>query len=73
MPVKTGGVSCSAVLDTGAEVSVLNKEIYETISEDYRPKLEKPRKRLVVAEAGKEMTVCVMIRIEITVAGFTFK
>ena len=73
VPVKTGGVSCSAVVDTGAEVSVLNKEIYEKIPEDSRPILEKPRKRLVVAEAGKEMTVCGMIRIEITVAGFTFK
>ena len=72
VPIKIGGVNCSAVVDTGAEVSVLNKEIYEKIPEDSRPQPEKPKRRLVVAEAGKEMTVCGMIKIDITVGAFTF-
>ena len=71
VPIKVGGVQCSAVVDTGAEVSVLNKDIYEKIPENSRPPLEKPKRRLVVAEAGKEMTVCGMIKINITVGEFT--
>ena len=72
VPIKIGDIDCSAVVDTGAEVSVLNKDIYEKIPKNSRPQLEKARRRLVVAEAGKEMTVCGMIKVNITVGEFTF-
>ncbi|MCG8048562.1 MAG: retropepsin-like domain-containing protein, partial [Candidatus Thiodiazotropha endolucinida] len=72
VPIEISGICCSAVVDTGAEVSVLNQEIYEKLPRDLRPKLEKAKRRLVVAKAGKEMSVCGMISIQLTVEGFSF-
>ena len=73
VPISVGGETCVAVIDTGAEVSVLNNTIYEQIPEDKRPKLLQAKRKLVVAEAGKEMSVCGIIDIDIEVGGFSFK
>ena len=72
VPISVSGVSCFAVVDTGAEVSVLKNSIYEQIPEEVRPPLSQAKRKLVVAEAGKEMSVCGMIELDIEVGGFKF-
>ena len=72
VPISASGISCLAVVDTGAEVSVLKNSIYEQIPEAVRPPLLQAKRKLVVAEAGKEMSVCGMIELNIEVGGFKF-
>ena len=45
----------SAVLDTGAKVTVLNSNIYYSIPQQHRPSLKPTKRKLVVAEAGMKM------------------
>ena len=45
----------SAVLDTGAKVTVLNSNIYYSIPQQHRPSLKPAKRNLVVAEAGMKM------------------
>ena len=73
VPVSIGGISCFALVDTGAEATVLNNTIYEQIPEEVRPPLSQAKKKLVVAEAGKEMSVCGMTEIDVEIGGFRFK
>ena len=73
VPVSIGGISCFAVVDTGAEATILNINIYEQIPEEVRPPLSQAKKKLVVAEAGKEMSVCGMTEIDVEIGGFKFK
>ena len=73
MPISVSGISGFAVVDTGAEATVLNNSIYEQIPEQVRPPLSQAKKKLVVAEAGKEMSVYGMTEIDIDIGGFKFK
>ncbi|CAC5382359.1 unnamed protein product [Mytilus coruscus] len=52
-PISINGQVTKAVLDTGAEVTVLNSSLYFGIPEEKRPLLKKATRKLVVAEAGK--------------------
>lgn len=54
-PIKIQGMMTKAVIDTGAEVTVLSDRLYNEIPEECRPKLKKAKRRLTVADAGKEM------------------
>ena len=72
VPISVNGVSCFAVVDTGAELSVLKNSTYEQIPEEVRPPLSQAKRKLVVAEAGKEMSVCGMNELDIEVGGFKF-
>ena len=73
VPISISGISCFAVVDTGAEATILNINIYEQIPEEVRPPLSQAKKKLVVAEAGKEMSVCGMTEIDVEIGGFKFK
>ena len=73
VPISIGGISCFAIVDTGAEATILNNSIYKQIPEEVRPPLSQAKKKLVVAEAGKEMNVCGMTEIDIEIGGFKFK
>ncbi|CAC5399667.1 unnamed protein product [Mytilus coruscus] len=55
VPISINGQVTKAVLDTGAEVTVLNSSLYFGIPEEKRPLLKKATRKLVVAEAGKNM------------------
>ena len=73
VPISVSGISGFAIIDTGAEATVLNNSIYEQIPEKVRPPLSQAKKKLVVAEAGKEMSVYGMTEIDIEIGGFKFK
>lgn len=47
------GILTKAIVDTGAEVTVLSEKLYNLIPKDKRPKLHEAKRGLVVAEAGK--------------------
>ena len=53
--IRVNEQSESAVLDTGAEVTVLNSNVYYNIPQQHRPSLKPEKRNLVVAEAGKKM------------------
>ncbi|CAC5382076.1 unnamed protein product [Mytilus coruscus] len=55
VPISINGQVTKVVLDTGAEVTVLNSSLYFWIPEEKRPILKKLTRKLVVAEAGKSM------------------
>ena len=46
------GIRTKAVVDTGAEVTVMSEYLYNLIPDNQKPCLEKPKRGLVVAEAG---------------------
>ena len=54
-PITIQGITTKAVIDTGAEVTVLSDRLYNQISQECRPKLKKAERRLTVADAGREM------------------
>jgi hypothetical protein len=54
--VITNGQVVKAVVDTGAEVTVMSEATYFCIPEERRPCLCKAKRKLVVAEAGRKIT-----------------
>ena len=54
-PINVEGQDISAVVDTGAEVTVMSETLFFKIPENRRPCLKKASRNLVVAEAGKKM------------------
>ena len=61
-----------AIVDTGAEVTVLSERLYNMFPENKRPKLQKANRGLVVAEAGREMNICGLIDAEFKIGEFEF-
>ncbi|CAC5383564.1 unnamed protein product [Mytilus coruscus] len=55
VPISINGQVTKAVLDTGAEVTVLNSSLYFGIPQEKRPLLKTATRKLVVDEAGKNM------------------
>ena len=55
VPVVVNGQEVKAVVDTGAEVTVLSESLYLRIPEEIRPPLYQAKRNLVVAEAGQRM------------------
>lgn len=66
------GILTKAIVDTGAEVTVLSEKLYNLIPPDKRPKLHEAKRGLVVAEAGKEMTTCGTIDVDFNLGEFEF-
>ena len=50
VPITVCGISTMAVVDSGAEVTVLSDGFFSSIPEDIRPPLQKARLKLVVAD-----------------------
>ncbi|CAC5380864.1 unnamed protein product [Mytilus coruscus] len=63
----------NAVIDTGAEVTVLSEKLYNPIPESKRPKLRRAARNLVVAEAGKNLTTRGITEVEVNLGSETFK
>ncbi|VDI55275.1 Hypothetical predicted protein [Mytilus galloprovincialis] len=55
VPIVIEGDYLNAVIDTGAEVTVMSQEKFLKIPENRRPQIYKAERNLVVAEAGKKM------------------
>ena len=66
------GILTKAIVDTGAEVTVLSEKLYNLIPKDKRPKLHEAKRGLVVAEAGKEMTTCGTIDVDFKLGEYEF-
>ena len=66
------GIFTKAIVDTGAEVTVLSERLYNMIPEDKRPKLKEAKRGLVVAEAGREMGTCGVMDANFKLGDFEF-
>ena len=53
--IGVAGEEIKAVIDTGAEVTVINEKIYNSLPDDHKPQLRRASRGLVVAEKGKKM------------------
>lgn len=66
------GKMTKAVLDTGAELAVLESRLYFGLSADKRPKLEKATRNVVVAEAGTKMDTHGVVSMDVQIGGKYF-
>ncbi|CAC5407836.1 unnamed protein product [Mytilus coruscus] len=71
-PLSIGGQPVKAVIDTGAEVTVINESLLDRFSEETRPTLEKAKRSLVVAEAGKKMKTQGVAVVDIVIGDLSF-
>ena len=67
--MKMSEISCLAVVDTGAPVSMLNKVKNEQIPDEMRPPLTQGELKLNVAEKGKDMTVSGITNLDVELGG----
>ncbi|VDI77229.1 Hypothetical predicted protein, partial [Mytilus galloprovincialis] len=73
VPVVINKIAKNAVIDTGAEVTVLSEKLYDQIHESKRPKLRRAARNWEVAEAGKSLTTGGIEEVEINLGSETFK
>jgi hypothetical protein len=71
-PICVAGQKMKAVVDTGAEVTVLSETVYQAIPAELRPQLQQAKKCLVVAEAGKEMKTRGLIHADLELGDLKF-
>ena len=72
-PVSIGGMDIWAVVDTGAEVTVMGKKFYESIPDVMRPALRRSCRNLVVAEEGRELAASGIVEFDITLGEQQFR
>ena len=73
VPVVTNGKEVKAVIDTGAEVTVMSETAFLGIPKEQRPVRRSAKRTLVVAEAGKKMTTSGIADIEIQIGSLKFE
>ena len=73
VPILVNTLPVKAVVDTGVEVTLLSDRVYQSISSDNRPPVQKANRRLVVAEADKHTSTSGMLTIDMTIGGHEFK
>ena len=66
-------INATAVIDTGAEVTVMSSNYYEKLPEAVRPPLRPAIRGLVVAEAGRKMGSSGVADIEFEMSGNRYK
>ena len=66
------GILTKAIVDTGAEVTVMSERVYNMFPEAKKPKLYKAKRSLVVAEAGREMSPCRIFDAYLKMGNFEF-
>ena len=71
-PLTIQGTFTKGIIDTSAEVTVLSKRLYNLIPKDLKPPLQKARRGLVVAEAGREMKTCGIAEVEFSIGDYSF-
>ena len=72
VPLVISELNTKAVIDTGAEVTVLSEAFYFNIPENRRPKLKAATRNLVVAEAGKQMSTTGIAEVDIKLGNEKF-
>ena len=72
-PISVEGLVVKAVIDTGAEVTVISTSLFEKISEDNRPKLQESRRCFVVAEEGQRLKIQGVIEANLTIGKLAVK
>lgn len=72
-PILVEGQEVKAVIDTGAEVTVISTSLFEEIPEGNRPKLQESRRCLVVAEEGKRLKTQGVIEANLTIGKLCFR
>ena len=70
VPMFIHGTEVHAVVDTGAEVTVLSQQFFKKLKDT--PALRKSRRKLVVAEAGRAMKSCGTADLEMKIGDLTF-
>jgi predicted aspartyl protease len=72
IPLVISELNTKAVIDTGAEVTVLSEAFYFNIPEHRRPKLKAATRNLVVAEAGKQISSIGIVEVDIQLGNEKF-
>ena len=72
VPICIEDQKVSAVVDTGAEVTVMSENLFFRIPEERRPKLQEAKRNLVVAEAGKRMKTLGVAEVSVTLGPSEF-
>ena len=70
-PLTIQGTFTKGIIDTGAEVTVLSEQLYNLFPKD-KPPLQKARRGLVVADAGREMKTCGIAEVEFSIGDYSF-
>ena len=71
-PLEIFGKQFQAVVDTGAEVTIISERIYRSLSTELRPTLQQSPIALEIAEAGKKMNVCCVANVHFRIADYDF-
>lgn len=71
-PISISGQSVKAVVDTGAEVTVMSHRVFESIPAERRPVLKATGRCLVNAEDGKRMKTQGMIETTVEIGDLCF-
>lgn len=71
-PLSIEGLDISAVVDTGAEVTVMSETLFSSIPESKRPPLKPTKRNLVVAAAGKRMSTLGVAEVSVVLGPLEF-
>lgn len=71
-PLTVQGIQAKAIVDTGAEVTVLSEQLYNSFPVNLKPRLQKAKRGLIVAEAGREMKTCGIIDVDFEIGEYKF-
>lgn len=71
-PLSIEGEKVKAVVDTGAEKTVMSESLFFKIPEAKRPSLQEAKRNLVVAEAGKRMKTLGVAEVSVEIGPLKF-
>ena len=72
-PLSVAQLGANAVIDTGAEVTVMSENYFDKLPSKNRPKLRPADRGLVVAEAGRKMTHAGIADVDFEMNGHHYK